>query len=109
MTMHGFDIDLADEPRMSALAASLGEISTRLGIRSILIRTNVRTHPLMRSVRWERSHGGVLAAIGHLLDGCTDTLLILASIERDRWVGVGLALGDRSAVVVFPHANRERG
>ena len=68
VTAHGFDIALADERRMKSLKRSLLEAADLAGARPIVIRTNLREHPASgRRYLWERSHGGALAAIGHLL------------------------------------------
>ena len=68
VSIHGFDIPLTDRARMEVLRASLNEVSKSIGARSIVIRTNFREHPVAgRGPLWERSHGGVLAAFGHVL------------------------------------------
>ena len=90
VTAHGFDIPLEDRTRMLALGASLREIAAARGIRSIVVSTNLREHPLMRSVAWELTHGGALAALGHLLDRAAGRLLIASSIPlRSRRRGWG--------------------
>ena len=85
VTVQGFDIDLGDSQRMAALRRSLGEISRVTGIPSIVVRTNLRSHPLFSSVAWERAHGGPLAAIGHVLDDSCDRLLISSSVKIGEW------------------------
>ena len=68
VTVHGFDIPLADMRRMARLERSLHEASNLAGAQPIVIRTNLREHSANgRPYLWERSHGGALAAIGHLL------------------------------------------
>lgn len=81
VTLHGFDVALDDLERMAALEASLREVGAALGRRTVLVRTNVREHPLMRGAPWERTHGGALAAVGHLLGGEVREALIAASIS----------------------------
>ena len=68
VSVHGFDVPLADTVRMDAFASSVREIARETGIRSVVIRTNLRDHPALGPRRlWDRAHGGGLAAIGHLL------------------------------------------
>ena len=65
-----------------------------MGLAAVLIRTNLREHPLwrrkrwawrrwrwrrLRVARWERVHGGALAAAGHLLRPALRELRIAAS------------------------------
>ncbi len=108
-TVHGFDIPLGDVARMSALSTSLREISLHLGVKPVVIRTNLREHPLVREASWERTHGGALAAIGHLLDGSIGRLLISSSIPLDsrrewwgsHWKTDALWSSSRLAVVNF--------
>ncbi|HLE57480.1 MAG TPA: hypothetical protein VJB15_10380, partial [Rhodothermia bacterium] len=65
---HGFDIPLADTVRMAGLQRTLSAAADSVGARPIVIRTNLREHPASgRPHLWERSHGGALAAIGHVL------------------------------------------
>jgi hypothetical protein len=85
VTVQGFDIDLDDSQRMAALSRSLRKISQVTGIPSIVVRTNLRSHPLFSSVAWERAHGGPLAAIGHVLDDSCDRLLISSSVKIGDW------------------------
>jgi hypothetical protein len=82
VTVQGFDIGLDDTVRMDALAASAREIAAARGCRLIVIRTNLRSHPLMQDVAWERAHGGALAALAHVLDGFIERLLISSSIVQ---------------------------
>jgi len=90
VTVQGYDMPVTDQPRMQALEATLREVSAQFGVRSIVIRTNLREHPLIRATPWERTHGGALAAIGHLLGDEIGRLLIASSIpyrSRREWWG----------------------
>ena len=78
ITAHGYDVPLEDTPRWDALCRSLDEVSTRRSVAPIRIRTNLRQHPLFATSKWERTHGGALAALGHLV-GDVRRLLISAS------------------------------
>jgi hypothetical protein len=57
-------------------------VAAELGLPAIVLRTNVREHPSFAAVSWERTHGGALAAIGHLLSRSFGTLLISATFAR---------------------------
>lgn len=90
VTVQGYDMSASDEPRMAALHETLRAVSAECGVRSIVVRTNLREHPLIRATPWERTHGGALAAIGHLLGDEFGRLLIASSIpyrSRREWWG----------------------
>ena len=77
--VHGFDVALSDERRVRACEHSLRAVAAATGRRSVLVRTSVRRHPHLRAVSWEREHGAVLAAAGHVLSGTIGSLVIPAS------------------------------
>ncbi len=79
MFMHGYDIALADHVRMASFERSLGEVSERVGKPALRLESNVREHPVIASVSWERTHGAVLAAAGHVLSRAVGTLIIPSS------------------------------
>jgi hypothetical protein len=80
--VQGYDMPLADEPRAAAAAASLRAIANQLGIRAVVLRTNLREHPFFLKSKWEEVHGGALAAAGHVLGGDVNRLLVSASYPR---------------------------
>ena len=65
----GFDMKLDDVARAAAFESSLREVADETGAHPIIIRTNLREHPVFAPVSWERTHGGALAAIGRLMIG----------------------------------------
>ncbi len=68
VSVHGFDVPLADETRMAAFASSTEDVAASFGITSAIVRTNLREHPASGKRRlWDRSHGGGIAGIAHLL------------------------------------------
>jgi hypothetical protein len=76
----GFDIPLHDRARMEMLRKSLIEVSSAIGAQPLVIRTNFREHPVAGRGRvWERIHGGVLAAFGHVLSERVGQLTISSS------------------------------
>lgn len=102
---HGFDIKLGDATRFAAVEAHCREVAAAVGVRPVFIRTNLREHPAYRATNWQRTHGGALAAIGHLLADQWNTLLISAAYSMSDphpcgshwdldhlWSGAGLAI-----------------
>lgn len=65
--VHGFDMRVASTARAEAARASLVAVARATGRRAIVVRTDLREHPVFRGAPWERTHGGALAAIGHAL------------------------------------------
>jgi hypothetical protein len=80
--VHGYDIELTDTERARAAEASIRRVAAELGIKAIVVRTNLRTHGAFRTADWRHTHGGALAAVGHLLTNDIDQLLISASYPR---------------------------
>ena len=80
VSAQGFDIPLDDRARMDMLRKSLTAVSSAIGAQPVVVRTNFREHPVAgRGSLWERSHGGVLAAFGHVLGERIGQLSISAS------------------------------
>jgi hypothetical protein len=80
--IHGFDYTRDDRPRLEETERTLRGVAEARGIRWTVIRTNAREHPLFEDVSWERAHGGVLAAVGHLFGNDVGELLISSSVPR---------------------------
>jgi hypothetical protein len=80
--VHGYDITLADEPRLRAFVPSLQQVSAHCDARAVIISTNLREHPLVAAAPWIHTHGGALAAIGHLLSDHAPRLVIGSSVPR---------------------------
>ncbi|OHB64584.1 MAG: hypothetical protein A2Y77_12860 [Planctomycetes bacterium RBG_13_62_9] len=77
--VHGYDMPLADVRRAAAMERSLRAVAAAVGARGIVVRTNLREHPTFAVTEWLRSHGGALAAVGHLLTDTVGTLVISSS------------------------------
>jgi hypothetical protein len=84
VSVHGFDVTLEDTERMAAVEQTLRAVGAERGLRTVLIRTNVRSHPSFASAPWERAHGGALVAIGHVMGATVSELLVSSSIARGR-------------------------
>jgi hypothetical protein len=83
VAVQGFDIDLDDEFRMMAFASSVEAVAKETGIRWTTVRTNLRRHRSAgKPWLWERSHGGALASVGHLLSGQYGRFGIAATYSR---------------------------
>jgi hypothetical protein len=110
--VHGYDIRCMDTIRARAAERSLRQVAAALGIRAVLIRTNLREHPACRGANWEQVHGGALAAVGHLLSEEVDRLAISASYPRvfDRPWGSHRALDPcwSSSRVTILHVGAEK-
>jgi hypothetical protein len=74
--VHGFDIALDDAPRWRHAEAQFRHVGAELSLRTVVVRTNLRAHPVFRHVSWEHAHGAALAAVGHALSGAIGTLSI---------------------------------
>lgn len=83
VSVHGFDIRVDDARRWAGLERSLAEVAAVVGTDAITIRTNLRLHPVAGGEIWERSHGGALAAIGHLLSAAIGRLFVSSSVSSD--------------------------
>lgn len=103
--VHGFDITLDDSARAESFEQHFREIAAAVGARPVVIRTNLRAHGTFRAAPWGHSHGGALAAIGHLLADDVGTLLVSSSYPYTRpkkwgshweldplWSGAGLTI-----------------
>lgn len=68
VAIQGFDVPLNDEYRMIAFASSVQAVAAETGVRWTTVRTNLREHSSAgRPWLWERSHGGALASVAHVL------------------------------------------
>ena len=61
----------------------LRAIGRATGIRTILVRTNLKRHPTFLGTSWYAAHGACIAAVGHLLANHFDTLVLSSSVSRD--------------------------
>jgi len=80
--IHGFDIPLWDQKRVDAFERSLNIVAAETGKRVIRVKSNLRNKFLFRRTNWERTHGAVLAAVGHLLVEHLGKMIIPPSSPR---------------------------
>jgi hypothetical protein len=83
--VEGFDIPLEDAERLGRARATLGATAAACGVEFAVVRTNLRSHPLFRLVRWGRNHIGALSAIAHLLGESVGTMFVAASDVPPPW------------------------
>ena len=72
----GYDVRLRDTARLAAVERLLRDVATAHGARAVVVRTNLRRHPLVRATPWLREFGAALAAVGHVLTPTVGRLLI---------------------------------
>ncbi len=77
--VEGFDIRLEDADRLRRARESLGATAAACGVEFVVVRTNLRAHPLFRLVRWGVNHIGPLAALAHALGSHIHTMYVAAS------------------------------
>lgn len=71
----GYDVKPRERRRAAAVERLVREVAAGIGIRPVIITTNLRRHPLHKAAPWLRSFGGALAAVGHLLGDDAGRLL----------------------------------
>ena len=84
LTVQGLDVRYDDDARMAPVIALARAAAADRGVAPVIVRTSLRAHPLVAGTSWERSHGGVMAAIGHALGDEVSEVLISSSISADR-------------------------
>ena len=72
----GYDVRLRDTARLVAVERLLRDVAAARGARAVVVRTNLRRHPLVRATPWLREFGAALAAVGHALTPTVGRLLI---------------------------------
>jgi hypothetical protein len=83
VAVQGFDIALDDEMRMMPFASSVEAVAAETGIRWTILRTNLRKHRSAgKPWLWERSHGGALASVAHVLGGSVGRFGVAATYSR---------------------------
>lgn len=76
---HGYDIRLDDRLRFDAFLPGFREIAAAFGTRAVLIATNFQEHRASQGIDLRRSHGGALAALGHVLTAEVERIVIPSS------------------------------
>lgn len=77
------DTPLGDQVRIEARQKSIREIARKTGTQAVFIRTNFLDLRFVAQTSWERAHGGVLIAFGHLLSRNVARLLVSSSYKYE--------------------------
>jgi len=77
-----YDIPIRGHSRPPQFEPWLRRLSERAGVQAVVVRTNLKRHPVFRDVWWYAAHGACLAAVGHLLSGLIGTLVLSSSFPR---------------------------
>src|SRR5262249_20547976 len=83
VTLHGFDIPLSDTIRAGGAEASLRAVAAATGTKPVLVRANMREHPIARDSPWPRVHAGLMAGVGHALAPSVGRMIFSASPPGD--------------------------
>lgn len=65
--VEGFDVPLDDAPQLDRVRRSLAAMASATGHSLVVVRTNLRSHRLFKSLDWEVSHVAALAGVAHAL------------------------------------------
>ncbi len=85
ISVHGFDVALRDGRRFAEVERRLSRIANGLDLDLICIKTDLRHHPLFRSLGWPLTHGAALAAVAHSLRNRFGRILIASSDVLPPW------------------------
>ncbi|WP_232629450.1 hypothetical protein [Methylobacterium sp. Leaf118] len=77
--VHGFDIPLNATERMIDFERTFRDVASAVNARSIIVRSNYRTHHLTRKANWGKCHGGALASVAHCMSGHLASVQISSS------------------------------
>jgi hypothetical protein len=67
--IQGFDIDIEEKDLWKAVDKTLLEVAGAVEAEPMVVKANIRKHPVFLKAPYEYSHGSALAAVGHVLDG----------------------------------------
>jgi hypothetical protein len=77
--VEGFDVKLADTARLADVRRWLETVAAATGRRLMVVRTNLRSHRLFKTVHWDLTHISALAAVAHVLGDQFGTVYVAAS------------------------------
>lgn len=77
----GYDVPLTDSARLDRIERHFRAAAAELDKKAIFLRSNLRLHPAMRRLPWERGHGAALAAVAHVLSGSIRKAFISSSFS----------------------------
>jgi len=80
--VHGFDVDIANHSLFEFVERDVRLVGEALGKRSIIIRTNLRSHPLYVNTNWLNWCGAAMASIAHMLPDEYTKVMIASSFSK---------------------------
>jgi hypothetical protein len=83
--VEGFDIPLHDSARLRAARNWLSATTAECGVEFMVIRTNLREHPVFAGLSWEITHVSALAGVAHALGQRVRTMHVAASDVPPPW------------------------
>lgn len=105
--VQGFDVSLEDEQRLTEVCRQIQTLADVAGKRLVVLKTNLRQHPLIQKAGWGHVHGGALASVAHSLPE-TSEVIISSSFSRrvdlpwgSHWQSDPLWSSDRVELVHF--------
>ena len=79
--VYDYDIPIRGHSRQPHFEPWFRRLADKCHVQPIVIRTNLKTHPLRGEVDWFAAHGACLAATGHLLSDRIGTLVMSSSYD----------------------------
>jgi hypothetical protein len=77
--VEGFDIPLRDHDRLLAAREWLASTTRRCSVQLVVVRTNLREHPVFNGISWETTHIAALAGVAHTLGEHVGSMYVAAS------------------------------
>lgn len=75
----GYDVSLEDTRRARIVESHVRRVAAEYSRQALIVSSNLRQHPCFREVTWIRTFIAGLAAVGHVLSGSLNTLLVSTS------------------------------
>jgi hypothetical protein len=85
----GYDVELDDEARVESQVGAVRAVAASLGLEPLFVRTDLRRHPHVRAVNWERLHGAAIAAAGIVASTVVGRLVVPPSYADGRLIPWG--------------------
>lgn len=79
--IQGFDIPLRDTDRLRSAEHDARAVADALNLRCVVVRSNLREHPMYLPIPWDKTHGGAIIGVGHLLTNILGRLVISSSVH----------------------------
>ncbi len=80
--IQGFDIPLRDTDRLRSAEHDARAVAEALNLTCVVVRSNLREHPLYTPIPWDNTHGGAIIGVSHLLTNILGKLVISSSAHH---------------------------